>query len=265
VLHDVFGHRWKAAAGMLTDVMLVAAAFVVAHYLRFEGGLAPAHEAQMLEILPLVVAAKVLVFYAAGLYRGIWRHAGTPELVRTVGATVLAGGATFAVYALLHGPATVSISVLVIDWMIVTLAVAGVRFGFRGLRQYLAANREQGRDVLLYGAGDAGVLTLRELRRNPDLGRTPIGFVDDDAMKQGQTIQGLEVLGTGEDLVRICRERDVDEVIVTTTTMPAAQQRLVYRRCQEEDIPCTAFDVTVEPLQPDPAVLVTDEAELTAQ
>jgi UDP-GlcNAc:undecaprenyl-phosphate GlcNAc-1-phosphate transferase len=219
----------------------------------------------MLEILPLVVAAKVLVFYAAGLYRGIWRHAGTPELVRTVGATVLAGGATFAVYALLHGLATVSISVLVIDWMIVTLAVAGVRFGFRGLRQYLAANREQGRDVLLYGAGDAGVLTLRELRRNPDLGRTPIGFVDDDAMKQGQTIQGLEVLGTGEDLVRICRERDVDEVIVTTTTMPAAQQRLVYRRCQEEDIPCTAFDVTVEPLQPDPAVLVTDEAELTAQ
>jgi len=218
----------------------------------------------MVEALPLVVAAKVLVFYAMGLYRGIWRHAGTPELVRTVGTTVLAGGATFGVYALLHGLATVSVSVLVIDWMIVTLAVVGVRFGFRGLRQYLAANREQGRRVLLYGAGDAGVLTLREFRRNPDLGRTPVGFLDDDAMKQGQTIQGIKVLGTGEDLVRVCRQKNADEVIVTTTTMSEARQRVIYRKCQEAGIPCQAFDVTVEPLRPEPSV-VTDEVELTAR
>ena len=263
-LHNVFGHHWKAAAGILTDVMLVGAALVVAHYLRFEGGLGAAHEARMLEVLPLIVAVKVLVFYGMGLYRGIWRHAGTPELVRTVGATVLAGAATFGVYAVLYEPAVVSVAVLVIDWMIVTIAVVGVRFGFRGLRQYLAASRTQGRRVLLYGAGDAGVLTLRELRRNPDLGRTPVGFVDDDSLKQGQTVQGLPVLGTGSDLVRICRQQNVDEVVVTTATMPESRRRAVYQTCQEADIPCTAFDVTVEPLRPDPSVVVTDETELTA-
>jgi UDP-GlcNAc:undecaprenyl-phosphate GlcNAc-1-phosphate transferase len=264
-LHNVFGHHWKAAAGILTDVFLVGAAFVVAHYLRFEGGLGPAHEERMLEVLPLVVALKVLIFYGMGLYRGIWRHAGTPELMRTVSTTVLAGSAVFGVYAVLYGSEMVSVSVLVIDWMIVTIAVVGVRFGFRGLRQYLAANRKQGRRVLLYGAGDAGVLTLRELRRNPDLGRTPVGFIDDDAMKQGQTVQGLQVLGTGEDLVDVCRRQNVDEVIVTTATMPEARQRAVYRRCQEADIPCAAFDVTVEPLRPDPSVVVTDEAEISAR
>lgn len=265
VLHDIFGHRWKAAVGMITDVMLVGAAFVVAHYLRFEGGLPVIREAQMLEALPLVVAAKVLIFYAMGLYRGIWRHAGTPELVRVVGTTVLAAGATAGVYVLLHGLSAVSIAVLVIDWMTVTLAVVGVRFGFRGLRQYLASNRERGKRVLLYGAGDAGVLTLRELRRNPDLGRTPVGFIDDDSMKQGQTVQGLEVLGTGEDLVRMCRREDVDEVVVTTATIPEARRRAVCRQCREAGIPCTTFDVTVEPLQPDPSTVVTDEAEFTAQ
>lgn len=263
-LHNVFGHRWKAAAGILADVLLVGAAFVVAHYLRFEDGLEAAREARMLEVLPLVVAVKVPVFYAMGLYRGIWRHAGTPELVRTVGATVLASGATFGVYAVHHGLASVSIAVLVIDWMIVTIAVVGVRFGFRGLRQYLAANRSRGHRVLLYGAGDAGVLTLRELRRNPNLDRTPVGFIDDDSLKQGQTVQGLKVLGTGDDLIRICRQRNVDEVIVTTTTMSEARQRVVYRKCQEADIPCRAFDVTVEPLEPDPSVMVTENAALTA-
>lgn len=262
VLHNLFGNRWKAGGGMLVDVMLVGSAFIVAHYLRYESGLTAVHEARMLEALPLVIGGKLVVFYVMGLYRGLWRHAGTPELVRTGTATILAGGVTFGVYAGLHGFMTVSVSVLVIDWMIVTLAVGGVRFGFRGLRQYFAANRNEGRRVLLYGAGDAGVLTLRELRRNEALGRRPIGFIDDDPLKQDQTIQGLKVCGTGDDLVRVCRKHDVDEVIVTTTTMPEARQRTVCRRCREADIPCTEFDVTVEPLQPNQSVMTTDEAEL---
>ena len=264
-LHNLFGHRWKAAAGIFVDVLLVGAAFVVAHYLRYENGLAVGQETRMLEVLPLVVGAKVLVFYGMGLYRGIWRHAGTPEVVRTGAATILAGGATFGVYAGLHGLAAVSAAVLVIDWMIVTLAVAGVRFGFRGLRQYFAANRTDGRRVLLYGAGDAGVLTLRELRRNDALGRQPVGFIDDDPLKQNQTIQGLKVRGTGEDLVAVCREYDVDEVIVTTTTMPEARQQAVYRRCRDASIPCAAFDVTVEPLRPDRSSVSVEETEFAVQ
>jgi UDP-GlcNAc:undecaprenyl-phosphate GlcNAc-1-phosphate transferase len=146
--------------------------------------------------------------------------------------------------------------------MIVTLAIIGVRFGFRGLRQYFAANRDEGRRVLLYGAGDAGVLTLRELRRNPDLGRQPVGFIDDDPLKQQQTIQGLKVRGTGEDLLAVCEAQDVDEVIVTTTALPESRKRAVYTRCREADIPCTEFDITVEPLRPAESVVSTDEAEL---
>ncbi|MEF8866827.1 MAG: hypothetical protein V5A20_13810, partial [Salinibacter sp.] len=251
VLHDLFGHRWKAAGGILVDALLVGAAFVVAHYLRYEGGLTALRETRMLEALPLVVGAKTLIFYAMGLYRGIWRHAGTPELVRTGTATIVAGGAAFGIYIALHGLGAVSVSVLVIDWMTVTLAVVGVRFGFRGLRQYFAATRSGGRRVLLYGAGDAGMLTLRELRRNDALDRQPVGFIDDDPLKQDRTIQGLKVRGTGDELVQVCRDHDVDEVIVTTTTMPKDRQQAVSRRCRDANIPCTAFNVTVEPLQAD--------------
>ncbi|MFB6247720.1 MAG: nucleoside-diphosphate sugar epimerase/dehydratase, partial [Salinibacter sp.] len=157
-----------------------------------------------------------------------------------------------------------SVSVLVIDWMTVTLAVVGVRFGFRGLRQYFAATRSDGRRALLYGAGDAGMLTLRELRRNDALGRQPVGFIDDDPLKQDRTIQGLKVHGTGDELVQVCRDHDVDEVIVTTTTMPTDRQRAISRRCRDANIPCTAFDVTVEPLQAEPQAS-TDEAEIAVQ
>ncbi len=265
LLQNVFGNRWKAGGGMFVDVMLVGAAFVVAHYLRYESGLTALREAYMMEALPLVVAVKVLVFYAMGLYRGIWRHAGTPELVRTGGATLVATIVTFGLYAGLYGVAALSVAVFVIDWMIVMLAVVGVRFGFRGLRQYFAANRNDGRRVLLYGAGDAGVLTLRELRRNPELGRQPVGFVDDDPLKQHQIVQGLTVYGTGSDLVEVCREHGVDEVIVTTTTMPPDRRRAVYEQCQDEGVVCTEFDVTADPLKPSVSSRQADEPELVVQ
>lgn len=267
VLHAAFGHRWKAVIGLLVDVLLVGAAFVFAHYLRFEEGLTALQEVRFLEALPLVVAVKVVVFYAMGLYRGIWRHAGTPELIRMVGATTLAAGASAGVVAMLHGTAAVSVAVLCIDWMTVTLAVGGVRFGFRGFRQYLAAQRNRGRRVLLYGAGDAGVLLLRELRRNSSLGCTPVAFVDDDPLKQGQTVQGLSVAGTGDDLMSVCEEYDIDEVLVTTTTMPASRQRATYRRCRRAGIPCKAFDVTFEPLRPGEshAVTASEDVEVTVR
>jgi UDP-GlcNAc:undecaprenyl-phosphate GlcNAc-1-phosphate transferase len=248
VLHALFGRRWKAVFGVLADAVLMGAAFVLAYHLRFEGELTEAIAAQFMEALPLVVAGQIAVFAAMGMYRGIWRHAGTPELVRTVAATAGAMMPTAGVWWVLHGGGSLSVSVLVIDWMVVTLAAIGVRFGFRGLRQYFAAHRSAGRRVLLYGAGDAGVLTLRALRRNPDLSRTPVGFLDDDPLKQNQTVQGLPVVGTGDDLVAVCAAHDVEEVIVTTEALPPSRRTAVREACRAAGIGCTAFDVTFRPM-----------------
>ena len=57
--------------------------------------------------------------------------------------------------------------------------------------------------MLLYGAGDAGLLSLRELRQNPERGLKPIGFIDDDPKKQGLQMQGLSVM-RGNELPRLC-------------------------------------------------------------
>ena len=246
VLHALFGRRWKAVLGVLADALVAGAAFVLAYYLRFGGAPPAARAAELFEALPLVVAGQVVVFAGMGLYRGIWRHAGTPELVRTVGATALAMAPTAGVIAFLHGPDALSVSILAIDWMVVTGAVAGIRFGFRGLRQYLASHRSSGRKVLLYGAGDTGMLALRMMRRTPALARTPVGFVDEDPLKQGQAIQGLPVVGTGEDLVHACRVHDVDEVVVTVEALSPGRQRALKARCDEAGVPCTAFQVTFE-------------------
>lgn len=248
LLHNLFGDHWKAFFGIIADTLLVGASLVLAHHLRFESGLGAAHAERLLNILPLIIAAKIAVFYAAGLYRGIWRHAGTPEMVRTVGATVAASAATAALIALMYGPAFLSLGVIFVDWMITLITVSGARFGFRGLRQVLSMQRNQGRRALLYGAGDAGALSLRELRQNPDRKMRAVGFVDDDPLKHEQRIQGLRVFGGEDDLKRLCQEHRIDVVLVTTTKMPASKQQRIARLCRDAGVSCEGLRFSFIPI-----------------
>lgn len=244
-LYRLFGHRWKAVFGVFADSALLAAAFIVAHYLRFEQGLTSVQEDRMLQALPLIVTAKITVFALMGMYRAIWRHAGTPEIVRTVGASLLASLAGIAVWAGLFSTATLSVSVWFIDWMIVTLAVIGVRFGFRGLRQYFLSQSSEGKRALIYGANDSGALLLREIRQTADLSYNPVGFVDDDPLKSGQRIQGLTVVGVGDRLAGLCRMYNIDVVLLSLRAMTSEERSEALRHIKEANVPCHVLQMTL--------------------
>ncbi len=226
-LHDLMGHHWKALFGIMADALLIGAAFVVSHSLRFDGGVPVEHGTQMVQVLPLIVALKIGVFYALGLYRGIWRYAGTPEIIRTISATVLASVASGGLITAMYGLESLSRGVMVIDWMMVTLAVIAVRFGFRGLRQYLASKGGKGERALLYGAGEQGTLAIRILRHNDALELVPVGFIDDNPLKVGLSVQGVPIMGTGDDLREVCTENDIDVVVVTANVTPRRLEEMI--------------------------------------
>lgn len=248
MLHALFGRSWKASFGVIADLLLIVSVFILAHYLRFESEFSATHTALLERVLPAVVAVKIAVFYLAGLYRGIWRHAGTPELMRVALATAIAGGASFGVVGMISGFEQLSISVFVIDWVLISCATAGVRFGFRGLRQYIAGQRQSGRRVLLYGAGDAGAMALREFRHNQELANVPIGFIDDDPLKHGMTIHGIPVMGDFDDLGRIISEYQPEAVVITANRMTEARKTEICVECTRLDIECFAFQLSFEAL-----------------
>src|SRR4029450_7064519 len=57
-------------------------------------------------------------------------------------------------------------------------------------------------------------LILREMLRNPSLGYTPIGLVDDDPRKKNLRLHGIRVLGTTAELPALLRERRPDEALI---------------------------------------------------
>jgi UDP-GlcNAc:undecaprenyl-phosphate GlcNAc-1-phosphate transferase len=223
----------REIAGLLADLLLIVGSFVVAHYLRFEEGLPQSHLDRMVTILPVVVLVKIGALYAFGAYQDLLRYAGSSELIRVAKASTLASGLLVVGLVVAFRFEGFSRSVFIIDWLLATFALVAVRGAFRGLRGYFATRRQGGRRVLLYGAGDAGYLALREIRQNPALDLEPVGFVDDDRDKQGRTAHGLRVLGGGDELGELCRRRQVSQVIVAISDLPDASRRRIRRRCRE--------------------------------
>lgn len=248
MLHALFGRSWKASFGVIADLLLIVSAFVLAHYLRYEAEFSSSHALQVERVLPAVVAIKIVLFYMFGLYRGIWRHAGTPELLRVGLATAAAGLASYFLVGYITTFESLSTSVFLIDWLLITCAAAGVRFGFRALRQFIAAHRQAGKRVLLYGAGDAGSLTLREFRHNQELNYMPVGFIDDDPLKHGMTIHGVPVLGSFLDLGRIIEENRPEAVIITANRMTEARKTEICVECTRLDVECLAFNLSFKEL-----------------
>lgn len=248
MLHALFGRSWKASFGVIADLLLIVSAFILAHYLRFENEFSSVHAESLERILPAVVAIKIAIFYLFGLYRGIWRHAGTPELVRVGVATAIAGAVSYIIVGNIVGFANLSIAVFLIDWLLISCATAGVRFSFRGLRQYIASQRINGKRVLLYGAGDAGALSLREFRTNHELGYVPVGFIDDDPLKHGMTIHGVSVLGSFGDLGRIISDYKPEAVVITANRMTEARKTEICVECTRLDVECYTFNLSFDEL-----------------
>ena len=84
---------------------------------------------------------------------------------------------------------------------------------------------------MIYGAGDAGELLLRELRNNRELQLAPIGFLDDDPAKSGKVIHGLRVFGGNGDLGSVCTQHEIDEVVISSMKMTEERVEEILRTC----------------------------------
>ena len=115
----------------------------------------------------------------------------------------------------------------------------------------------RGKEVLVVGAGDAGQLVIREMQRNPQLGYTPIGFVDDDPRKKNLRIHGVRVLGTTDELPHILRDNRPDEVLIAIPSASGEARQRIVTITREGNVPVKTLPGLYE--------LISGERDLAAQ
>ena len=232
---------------VLLDVVLVILAYWSAYAINFASDSPAWH--LFIRTLPVLVFIKMSVFLVMGVYRGLWRYTSMSDLIVFAKAVVLSSVGSLMVLLFLFRFEGYSRKVFVIDAVLMFLFLAGSRLAFRVFRQILpAVTKNDGRRVLIYGAGDGGELLLRELRNNRDLQLAPIGFLDDDPAKAGKVIHGLRVFGGNGDLGSVCAQQHVDEVVISSMKMTEERVQEILRCCAEKQIGVKRMRITMEDL-----------------
>jgi FlaA1/EpsC-like NDP-sugar epimerase len=233
----VYRHRLLQ---VLVDGGLVALAYFLAFVLRFDQGIPPRYSDLLAQTIAFVVVGKVAIFAAFGLYQKWWRYVGLRDFETILKAVVTASLVMVGVL-FIWSPTNDDLprSVAAMDLLLTVALIGGVRLAVRSVveRPPRGAVLPKGEEVLIIGAGEAGQLIAREMQRSPELGETPIGFVDDDPRKRGMRIHGLKVLGTTSELPVVLDEVTPDEVIIAIPSAPGVVRGRVVRACRERDIP----------------------------
>ncbi len=230
---------------LVVDGGLIAAAWYLAFWLRFDNGIPIPYEQLFEQSIYIVVPITLAVFVLFGFYSHWWRYVSLRDMWSVVrGVTAACIVAEIAVYLIdpidrLRVPR----SVVVLDWLILLVLVAGARVLARtilerpGPRGLVA----RGREVLIVGAGDAGQLIVKEMQRTPALGYTPIGLVDDDPRKKHLRLHGVRVQGSTDDLPVLLADSKPDEVIIAIPSAAGETRQRIVTMCRDADVPMTTL------------------------
>jgi FlaA1/EpsC-like NDP-sugar epimerase len=233
---------------LIADLVLILIAVLGSYALRFElGNFFFFYLPSAYWMAGVAILVKPAVFFFYGLYRRMWIYASTRELTLIVAAVLTSSVILSAIMtALTSFRVFVGFprSVLVIDFLLTLLMAGGMRFSLRLLAETRVNQAvqsgiliKQPQRVLIVGAGDAGALVVRELQKNPQLYQVPVGFLDDNPAKQGQSIYGVKVIGTLNDVVRAIEIRKAEQVIIAIPSAPGRVVRLVAEGCRLKGVP----------------------------
>lgn len=237
--HPVYRNR---LGQILADAALVALAYFLAFQLRFlddPHGWPHRYEVLFAQSVGFVVAGKLIVFALAGLYQKWWRYVSGRDFLFIGRAVAISSALLVIAFAILNPfDHRLPRSVEVIDFIMTLILIAGARLLVRLIIERPSkGDRVPRHEVLVVGAGKGGQSVVRELRLNPALGGTAIGFVDDDPRKRGMRMNGgVKVLGSTDEIAPILDETEPDEVIIAIPSAPGTLRAKVVAACRERRI-----------------------------
>lgn len=225
---------------IILDIICISAGFVLALLVRFEFDPENLQFVSYLGVLlhnwlPMVVI-KIVILAFMGIYRSLWKYAGSDELLKVCFASV-AGNITFLAYMAMTEQ-SLPRSTYIIACFMDAMLVGGTRFFYRYAREYrypgnftlpgtrhtvIGFRKAMGiKRVLVVGAGNAGATVIKEIRNQENNDREIVAIVDDDRNKKGKNVMGVKVLGSRNDIPKIVENKSIDEIIVA---IPSASKK----------------------------------------
>ena len=201
----------------LIDIFLLNISLVISIFLKYD-------QLQItnknINILVYFNLSFCIIYFILKVYNNSWRFSGTSEYMSLVAlsssTTILSY--IFRIFLRLDTKSSLYFE----TWIIFTFLLIVSRFLMFLTRMKGITKRDiNSENVLIYGAGEAGVLLVKESRINPNFSYRIVGFLDDNPNKKGGKVYGLKVLGGLEDVEKVVEKSDVSKIIIS---MPSVEQ-----------------------------------------
>jgi len=230
-------NKYRRILVILFHLGLIIVSYLGSFYLRFEFTFPKEYFVSVIpKTLPLLILIKLLFFYFFGLYSGLWRYVSIGDLWKIFLANAVSSVTFFSAVVFYHGLFGFPRSVIIIDFILCLGFVSGVRFFARLIRETAKIDLfQKRRKAIIIGAGDAGVLTLKECQNNPVMDLEVVGFIDDDTAKKGHSIYGVKVFGGRKIIPDFVASLEVEEIIIAIPSVKGDAIRDILSYCEQTD------------------------------
>ena len=219
-LHKIskkYASKWLV---LLFDIIIIVASFFLAHLIRFNFKLEFDFNL-LLQQTPYVIAAAAISLIAVGSYKGVVRFTGFKDIINVIiGTNILATILIF--FTFLSRKAinddsvfNISGSIIYIHLLLNILNLIAAKLFIKSIYNYITQDFNTISNVLIFGAGNSGMLTYDAIKNDTKNGLEVVGFIDHDERKIGKKINLLKVYDIKSIDENFIKKNNVEDVIIS--------------------------------------------------
>ena len=222
---------------MILDAMFTVLASFVAIFTRLEFKIDWWVWNNYLEIIGIDILITLVVYYVFRLYKSMWRYASIVEVRRLLLAVICSDFFRMLLYVFVLR-VELPRSWYILEQCMLLLLSSTLRFLYRGMRSMKNDSPlfEQDKhliNVMIIGAGEAGNMLLREIKRSSHLPMKVVCFIDDDPLKQGYYMNDVPIAGDRDAIGEMVKKYEVDEIYIALPSVSINQRRELMNICND--------------------------------
>ena len=227
-----FLSRYREAIMAVIDIIIVVFSYWLAYFIRTDFGRLSFFmgEASLWSNMIWVILINLITILAFGLNRSLWMYVSVDEALR-VSAAVGTGNFIWWLLVMITKIPEYTRSIPVIAAMIQLILMLGLRLVYRIVRRDGAQRKRQHRALIL-GAGSAGVNALREITSSDRYDTRIVGFLDKNPKKVKKRLNGIEVLGTDDEIEEIVKQYDIDTAYIAIKNISKEDLKVLIEKCR---------------------------------
>jgi len=215
-----YASKWLVLA---IDLSIVMVTFFLAYFIRFNFSL-NFDTKQFLIQMPCLLLIATTSFLMVGSFKSVIRHTGFTDVINLSKSVALMSFLTVLMVIInrvsSYMPAcTIPLSIIVIHGLLSFIALSASRLLFKTLYRYAKCRFMSNKRILIYGAGDSGMVTYNALVSNVKTRFEVLGFIDDNIVKTGKIINGVPILTRNKITALYIKSKNIDEIVVASQSI----------------------------------------------